>query len=272
MGIKSSLRNIVSLVWLSYKIEANWTNMPSYLAYITIRPTFTLLLMVFIFVAVRGNQQFGYFILVGQAFYNLVGSGIIGIANTLWEDREHYKMLKYMYLLPIKFPIYLLGRGLYKYIEGIIPLIISFLVGAAIVGIPLNELNVNWPLLILNYFLGYVWITAFGFLIASLMFFTTEYGWIVIESIMGSLLLFGNVIFPSNILPFPFNIISNGLPIKSWIDLNREIIAGQLSYFNFQFMIFVIICFSYLIVSLLIFQISEKQAKKRGLIDIVTTH
>jgi len=272
MGVKSFIRKILSLVWLSYKIEANWTSIGNYLAYITVRPTFTLLLMIFIFVAVRGNQQFGYFILVGQAFYNLIGSGIMGVAYTLWDDREHYRMLKYMYIMPVNFSIYLVGRGLYKYIEGILPLAISFIIGSIIINVPFTELHIQWSLLILNYLLGYVWIVALGLLIASLMFFTTEYGWIVIESLMASLLLFGNIIFPSDLLPFPLNLISNALPIKIWIDLNRELIIGDLNYFNFQFVELVIMSFSYLIVALLIFKESEKIARKNGLIDIVTTH
>jgi hypothetical protein len=73
-------------------------------------------------------------------------------------------------------------------------------------------------------------------------------------------------------LPFPLNLISNALPIKIWIDLNRELIIGDLNYFNFQFVELVIMSFSYLIVALLIFKESEKIARKNGLIDIVTTH
>jgi len=273
MGIKIVINKIFSLLWVSYKIEANWTSIKNYLIYIIVRPTFTLLLMLFIFVAARSNQQYGYFILVGQAFYNLVGSGIMGVAYTLWDDREHYKILKYIYILPIKLPFYLMGRGMYKYIEGILPLFVSFIIGSLIIQYPLSQLHVYWPLLVLNYLLGFVWILALGFLIASIMFFTTQYGWIVIESIMGSLLLFGNIIFPSSLLPFPLNVVSDLLPIKVWIDLNREIILGNINLEVYhQLEILALLSFAYLFVSWLLLNLSDRIAKKNGLIDIVTSH
>lgn len=273
MGIKDVLSKFRVLIWLSYQIEANWTSLPVYLAYLSIRPTFTLLLMLFIFVAVRGNPSLGYFILVGQAFYNLVGSGIMGVAYTLWDDREHYRSLKYVYLSPNSFSIYLIGRGLYKFIEGIIPLSFAFFVGSLLIGFPIISLSPNWPLLVVNYFLGMVWIIAIGLMVASFLFFTTEYGWVAVESITGALLLFGNVIFPSNLLPFPLNEISNYIPIKYWMDINRMVIKGaSFSTIAQDFYFLLILSIIYLIVSLFLLKLCERVAKRKGLIDITTAH
>jgi ABC-2 type transport system permease protein len=273
MGLNKKISLLKTLFWLSHQIEANWTKFFIYLIYITVRPTFTLLLMIFIYIAVsavRGpDLEYGYFILVGQAFYNLVGSGIIGIAYTFFDDKEHYKMLKYIYISNIKLSYYLFGRASYHFIEGIYPLIIAFILGAYIIQYPIFELKPNLPLLFINIILGFIWITAFGFLVASFLLFTTNYGWVVIDSIVASLLLFGGVLYPTDILPYPLNIVAYYLPIKYWLDINRAVIKGIDIIYIFNDLIFILtLSIIYLFISLLIFKISENIAKKKGLLDI----
>ncbi|HLI46265.1 MAG TPA: ABC transporter permease [Geobacterales bacterium] len=273
MGIRDSLTKLRVLVWLSYQIEANWTRLPSYLAYISIRPTFTLLLMIFIVIAARPNPQYGFFILVGQAFYNLVGSGVMGVAYTLWDDREHYRSLKYVYLTPNSLTFYLIGRGLYKFIEGLLPLSIAFFVGALLIHYPIFSLMPNWPMLIANYFVGMIWIIAFGLLIASFLIFTTDYGWAAVESIVSSLLLFGNVIFPTYLLPYPLDAIANFLPIKYWMDINRQALLGM-STMNMMpnFIPLLELSLIYFVVAFFLFKYCERVARSKGLIDITTAH
>jgi hypothetical protein len=272
MGLKSiSLLRI--LFWLSYQIEANWTKFFIYLIYITIRPTFTLMLMIFIYIAVSAvkgpSLEYGYYILVGQAFYNLIGSGIIGIAYTFWDDKEHYKMLKYIYITNVKLSFYLFGRGFYHFVEGLYPLVIAFVLGAYIIQYPLFELKPNFPLLLLNIILGFIWITALGLLVASFLLFTTNYGWIVIDSVVSSLLLFGGVLYSTEILPYPLNLVANYLPIKYWLDVNRNAIKGIdiTSVFN-DLIFLIILSAAYLIIALIIFRICENIAKRKGLLDI----
>ena len=273
MGVINSIRRIRALVWLAFQIEANWTRFPIYLLYTSIRPTFTLLLMLFIVVAVRPNPQFGFFILVGQAFYNIVGSGIMGVAYTLWDDREHYRALKYVYLTPNNLAFYLIGRGLYKFIEGLIPLTIAFFVGALIINYPIFNLVPNWLLLITNYLLGMVWIIAFGLIIASFLIFTTNYGWVAVESIVSSLLLFGNVIFPASLLPYPLDQVAKYLPITHWMDINRYALQGvSFTSVSNQLIISFEMSITYLIISLILLRICERIARKKGLIDITTAH
>jgi len=273
MGVKETFNKIRTLVWLSYQIEANWTKLPTYIAYMSVRPTFTLLLMVFIVIAVRPNPQYGFFILVGQAFYNLVGSGIMGVAYTLWDDREHYRSLKYIYLTPNHLYFYLIGRGLYKFIEGILPLIISFFVGALLINYPIFSLSPNWTLLAMNYVIGMVWIIAFGLLVASFLIFTTDYGWAAVESIVGSLLLFGNVLFPTYLLPYPLSNIADYLPIKYWMDINRLALQGKsLMDVMADLVMLIELTIIYFIAAYFLFKYCEKIARSKGLIDITTTH
>jgi ABC-2 type transport system permease protein len=45
------------------------------------------------------------------------------------DDREHYKTLKYMYVAPISVPMYLIGRGVAKFIVGSMSVFITILFG-----------------------------------------------------------------------------------------------------------------------------------------------
>ncbi len=267
------LAKLRALTWLSYQIEANWTKFYLYLLYIMVRPISTLLLILFIVIAVRPNPDLAYFILVGQAFYNFVGSGIMGVAYPIWDDREHYRSLKHIYISPTPIPIYLIGRGIYKFIEGLLPLLLSFIVGAAILNYPLHTLSPNIFLLALNFFLGIVWIIALGLIIASFLLFTTHYGWAVVEGIIASLLLFGNVIFPSYLLPYPFNVIADYLPIKYWMDLNRVAIKGLgIELVIGDLLILILLTVAYLVLALVLIRVVDKIARNKGLIDITTAH
>jgi len=277
MGIREFINKFKANIWLSKEIESNWINYFLYLLYISIRPIFTLFMMVFIYVTVatvKGpNLTFGFFILTGQAFYNLIVSGTTGISSTLWSDREHFRTLKYIYISPLRLNLYLIGRGFYYFLEGLIPFTLSLFIGSYLISFPLFELNPNFLFLILNIILGMFVIISLGLLISSFIFFSTHYGFIVIEAILGSLLLFGNVLFPIEILPYPLYYIGYSLPITYWLDLNRELLLGK-SLFELSdiFNKFLILTIIYFLVSIIIFNLAEKYARKKGMIDITTAH
>ena len=53
------------------------------------------------------------------------------------DDREHYRMLKYMYVAPIHIPTYLVGRGVARFIFGTISVVITILFGILFLKVPL---------------------------------------------------------------------------------------------------------------------------------------
>jgi ABC-2 type transport system permease protein len=56
------------------------------------------------------------YIYLGNAFYIYVGQIMTGLSYAVIDDREHYKTLKYIYVAPIHFPTYLLGRAVARFL------------------------------------------------------------------------------------------------------------------------------------------------------------
>jgi VIT1/CCC1 family predicted Fe2+/Mn2+ transporter len=72
------------------------------------------------------------------------------------DDREHYKTLKYMYIAPIYIPVYLLGRGVARFITGSIAVFITIIAGVLFLKVPLHFADINWPLFIVTLIVGVV--------------------------------------------------------------------------------------------------------------------
>ena len=51
------------------------------------------------------------FVVVGSALWSFVVAGIAGLAWSVLDDRERYRMLKYLYVSPNSLLVLLLGRG-----------------------------------------------------------------------------------------------------------------------------------------------------------------
>jgi ABC-2 type transport system permease protein len=56
------------------------------------------------------------YLYLGNAFYIYVGQIMTGLSYAVIDDREHYKTLKYIYVAPVHFPTYLLGRAVARFI------------------------------------------------------------------------------------------------------------------------------------------------------------
>mgnify|MGYP007073241520 CR=1 FL=1 len=107
-------RTFGSAAWLGWQIESNWTDPFLFLVYSVVKPLASASILVVMYSVITGgdfnNPVFPY-IYLGNAFYIYVGAIMNGISWTVIEDREHYRMLKYIYVAPIHVPTYLLGRG-----------------------------------------------------------------------------------------------------------------------------------------------------------------
>src|SRR5512135_1375775 len=107
-------RSFRTAAWLGWQIESNWTDPFLFAVYSIVKPLASAgILVVMYSVITRGNFTslvFPY-IYLGNAFYIYVSAVMTGVAFAVIDDRERYKMLKYMYVGPINIPIYLLGRG-----------------------------------------------------------------------------------------------------------------------------------------------------------------
>ena len=53
---------------------------------------------------------------IGNAFYMYVGAVMAGMAQAVVDDRERFRTLKSMYVAPVNIPMYLIGRGVARFL------------------------------------------------------------------------------------------------------------------------------------------------------------
>ena len=117
MAGRRALRTFKNAAWLGWQMEANWTDPFLFAIYSVVRPIAGTLILVFMFLVVtRGDTENPFFsyMFIGNAFYMYVADVLFGVTWVIHDDREHYMTLKQVYIAPINFLSYVLGRAAIK--------------------------------------------------------------------------------------------------------------------------------------------------------------
>ena len=104
----SRWRSFLTAAWLGWQIESNWTDPFLFAIYSVIKPIASASILVVIYAIItHGNFKAPMFpwIFVGAALYQYVGAIMTGLSWTVVDDRERYRMLKYVYAVPTPFPL-----------------------------------------------------------------------------------------------------------------------------------------------------------------------
>src|SRR5438445_531446 len=99
---RENLRTFRIAAWLGWQIEGNWADPLVFFIFTVLRPMASALILVLMYTVVRGGQRdetFDY-LFISNAFYVLVIQVMVGLSWTIIDDRENYKMLKYIYTSP----------------------------------------------------------------------------------------------------------------------------------------------------------------------------
>ena len=92
-------------------------------------------MLVFMFYAARSATggrvpaEFLPYLYISNACFGLVGMVMFGLSYAVVRDREHYRMLKYIYISPGDFQTYFLGRGAARGLEGTVGGVLNIGVG-----------------------------------------------------------------------------------------------------------------------------------------------
>ena len=102
-------RSYVTAVRLGWLVEANWTDPFLFFVYSVAKPIASALILVFMVDVISGGRadaNIRAFVVIGTALWSFVTTGMAGLAQSLLEDRERYRMLRYLYVLPGALPHY----------------------------------------------------------------------------------------------------------------------------------------------------------------------
>ena len=217
---------------LGWLMEANWTDPFLFFVYSVAKPLAATLILVFMVLVIGGasSAEFRAFVVVGSALWSFVVAGIAGLAWSILDDRERYRMLKYLYVSSSAFAVVLVGRGAARVAIGAMGAVITLAVGVVFMGVPLDPARIDWPLLVATMALGLVAILALGVLLASVILQTRQESWSYPEAVAGALFLIVGAVFPLAVLPPVVQAIGLAMPLTWWLaGVRQALFPGSIS-------------------------------------------
>ncbi|HVD00038.1 MAG TPA: ABC transporter permease [Candidatus Dormibacteraeota bacterium] len=214
-------------VRLGWAVSSNWTRPLLFVIYIVLRPISAALILVVMYEVITGGRgsAFNYlsFLVVGTAFWAFVNEGVSEFAVGILEDRGRFKMLKYAYLAPMPFPVFLVGRAASKLTSAAASVLIVLVVATVGLRLPINPLNVNYGLLAIACLLAFISLMAFSIALSMILLAGRDaYGY---GEIMAQVLyIFSGAIFPISVLPGPLAFLASLSPLVYWLELTRRAI------------------------------------------------
>src|ERR1051326_5108077 len=126
---------------LGYLIESNWTRPTVFVVFALAKPLATGLILLAMFTVVShappSDPRF-VALYVGNAFYIYVPLLLVGLSWAVFEDREQFQMLKYVYTAPAGLLVYLLGRALTKFVMATVSTFALLVFGIVVLHLPLH--------------------------------------------------------------------------------------------------------------------------------------
>lgn len=213
--------------WLGWQIESNWTEPWLFVIYVLVKPVAGSLLLVCMFFAARSATQgavptaFLPYLYVGNACFALVGAVTFGMSYAVIQDREHYRMLKYIYISPAHLQSYLMGRGLARVFQAAIGALLNLTVG----WICFSDIrrmipgeSIAWAWLVFYLVVGVAMLLAMGLILAAAVLNMSRQGMFLSEGVAGVMYLLCGAVFPIGILPQPVQWLSLALPPTYWLE------------------------------------------------------
>jgi ABC-2 type transport system permease protein len=146
--------------------------------------------------------------------------------------------------------------------------------GSVILGVPINPLQVNYPLLLLALISGFVAIVALGIALAGLTLMLKRGAWQMPDAMAGALYLLAGTTFPIAILPGWVEKSALLMPLTYWLELMRRALLGDAIARAFPIAstpevigLLMLTAALAIVLCLVIFRVSDHIAHERGQID-----
>lgn len=227
--IRETLRSLWIGAWVGWQNESNWTSPWLFLTYTVVKPLATaLILLVMYLVVARSNTSdplFAYLYL-GNAFFNYLAAVGTGVAWAVHEDREFFRIAKYVALSPVRFFWYLVGRALVRAVVATVAVAVLLVLGVGVLHIALAWGAIRWPLFLGGLALGLIACAAMGVGLAGFLLVTPRKGQNALDAVYGLVYLGAGVIFPLDVLPAWAHPLSLALPFTYWMETIRRALVG----------------------------------------------
>jgi ABC-2 type transport system permease protein len=230
VSVRTSLARARTAAWLGWQVEGNWADPVLFAIYVLARPLATALILAVMYRSVAGHGVelavfVGFF--VANAFHAYVNTVLIGLGWAVFEEREEYETLKYVYASPVGMFTYLAGRSLVKFTLATVSMLVTLGVGWWLLGVRWEWAGVQWLPLAAAIAAGLAATLFCGFLLAGWSLVLTRAAMVALEgATLASYLLCG-VIFPVDLLPRPIQAVALALPFTWWYEALRRFLVGH---------------------------------------------
>ncbi len=285
--MSTHLRTLRTAAWLGWQYSSNWTDPWLFAIYSIIKPVAGTLILVTIFLvaAAAGGAappEMLAYIFVGSAFYMFVFQAFFGMFEVIQGDREWFQTIRYIYISPISYYVYIIGRGFTQMVVAGIGVLIVLVIGRGLLGIPIGFNLALLPFFVAVLFLGLFLTIAIGVAIGGITFLTARHGGGMSEGIAGVFYVFTGVIFPLSVLPVFGQVFGQWIPLTYWFEGLRRVLLTNPPPQADAFLLVIpeatlllILAVSLIVVSLLslaVFRYVEHLARKKGRIDMTTAY
>jgi ABC-2 type transport system permease protein len=284
-------RTFATATRLGWQMEANWTDPILFFIYSVAKPLASTFILVVMLEVITGGAKAEYraFVVIGSALWSFVQSGVSGLAWMILDDRERYRMLKYVYVSPSDFLAVMLGRGVARIGVGAMGAAITIVVGIVALGVPFDVGRIDWPLFLGVMVVGMVATLAIGLMLAAICMQTRQESWSYPEAVSGALFLVSGVVFPLAVLPAPVQALGLATPLTWWVEgIRTSLFPGGITAIGGPGTLFtqltgadrpggititVVLLATGVVATLAavaVFRVSDRRAKDRGLLDQTT--
>jgi ABC-2 type transport system permease protein len=224
--LSDAWRSFRTAIGLGWAVEANWSDPLLFFIYTLAKPLAAALILVVMVQVITGGggDEILQFIIVGAALWNVVFGVMAGLVQSILEDRERYRMIKYVVVTPPSLFPFLLGRSLARVIVSFVAVALTLGVGIVFLGV---ELQVSWLYLVAATVLGVLAVVALGIFMAGWCLQLRQEAWSYPEAIAGALYLVSGAIFPVDILPAPLQTVAYAMPTTWWLETSRRGLLGH---------------------------------------------
>lgn len=216
-------------MWIGWQMESNWTSTWVYILYAAVRPMALCMILYYLYMVVSANPATDptfVSIYVGNAFFTIFVAVAGGVAWVIIQDREHFRIIRYIYMAPSPFWLYILGRALIVLVISLVSLLIIFLFASLALGMPVGFAHIRWHLLLPATVMGIVSAAAMGMIFAGVCLITARHSMMMAEGAGAVFLLTCGVLYPVDAMPMLARWVGMALPMTYWMELVRRAFGG----------------------------------------------
>ena len=277
-------KTFLTAAWLGWQVESNWADPFVFLVYSVISPLSRAAILVVMYLVIRGNDftnpEFVNMYL-GNALFGLIGNVVNSIAAGIIEEREHYRTLKYLYVAPIKIPVYLVGRGIAAMAVATFSFVAAILFAAVFLKMPLHLGSINWAMLIPSMIFGFVSFVSLGIFLAGWALTIKSNPWVLGQSFVSLFFFVSGAVFPLSVIFGTAQWPGYLFPVGFWLVLTRRALVPYVGhsfamYQNLSDPQLLLLLIIYSLVSVVIafgiFRLFDHKAREEGMIDMVSNY